>query len=143
MALPIPLLGGILDLGGKLIDRLIPDKEKQAEAKLQLLALQQSGELRELEVRMSAILAEAQSSDPWTSRARPSFMYVIYVVILFGLPMGVLSAFNPEAATQIAAGFKGWLEAIPDSMWGLFGVGYVGYAASRSYDKKQLIAGKE
>jgi hypothetical protein len=143
MALPIPLLGGILDLGGKLIDRLIPDKEKQAEAKLALLTMQQAGELKELEVRMSAILAEAQSADPWTSRARPSFMYVMYVVILFSLPIGVLSVFSPEAATQIAAGFKAWLAAIPQEMWGLFGVGYVGYSVSRSYDKKQLIAGKE
>ena len=41
-------LAGVLDLGAKLIDRLIPDKEKQAEAKLKLLELQQSGALAEL-----------------------------------------------------------------------------------------------
>lgn len=143
MALPIPLLGGILDLGGKLIDRLIPDKEKQAEAKLQLLAMQQAGELKELEIRMSAILAEASSADPWTSRARPSFMYVMYVVILAAIPIGVLSVFSQEAATQIALGFKAWLAAVPEEMWALFGVGYVGYSVSRSYDKKQLVTGKE
>lgn len=38
-------LAAVLDIGTKLIDRVIPDKEKQAEAKLRLLELQQQGEL--------------------------------------------------------------------------------------------------
>ena len=82
----------LVEIGAKLIDRLIPDKEAAAKAKLELLAMQQQGELKELEVRMSAILAEAQSADPWTSRARPSFLYVVYLLILFAIPMGFLSA---------------------------------------------------
>ena len=45
--MPFPL-AGVLDLGAKLIDRIIPDKEKQAEAKLKLLEMQQAGELAEL-----------------------------------------------------------------------------------------------
>jgi hypothetical protein len=31
---------------------------------------------------MAAVLAEAESPDPWTSRARPSFLYVMYVLLL-------------------------------------------------------------
>lgn len=89
---------------------------------------------------MSAILAEAASADKWTSRARPSFMYVIYIVILFGLPMGIVSAFSAETATAIAMGFKAWLAAIPDSMWGLFGAGFLGYTASRTYEKAKGVS---
>lgn len=124
-----------LDLGGKLVERLFPDKAKQDEAKLELAKAAQDGRLKEFSIQMSAIIAEAQSSDPWTSRARPSFMYVIYVVILLGLPMGVLSAFRPEMATQVANGFQAWLGAVPDSLWALFGAGYLGYTGARTWEK--------
>ena len=126
---------GLFSLGSSLIDKLIPDPEAKAKAKLELLELEQKGELTELQTRMSAILAEANSADPWTSRARPSFMYVFYVLILASIPMGVLHALDPEMATAIADGFRAWLAAIPSEMWTLFGVGYVGYAGARSWEK--------
>ena len=135
------LLGPLVDVGKSLIDRLFPDKIAQAaeraKAEAELVALQQSGRLQEIQVQMSAILAEAQSADPWTSRARPSFMYVIYVVILLGVPMGVLAAFQPEVAGRVAEGFKAWLHAVPDSLWALFGAGYLGYTGFRSWDKSR------
>ena len=133
------LIGPLLEVGKSLIDKLFPDKEKQAaersQAEYQLAQLAQDGKFKELGIQMSAIIAEAQSPDPWTSRARPSFMYVIYLVILMGVPMGLLSAFRPEVATQVAAGFGAWLEAVPDSLWTLFGVGYLGYATTRTFEK--------
>ncbi len=93
------------------------------------------GELELFKTQLSAIVAEAQSADPWTSRARPSFMYVIYLLLLLGVPMGVLSAFEPQVATNIAAGFKAWLDAIPTDLYALFGIGYLGYSAARTVDK--------
>jgi hypothetical protein len=132
----IPIVDGVLDIGGKLIDKFIPDPVEKMKAKAELLQMQQNGELKELETRMSAILAEANSKDPWTSRARPSFMYVIYVCILAGIPMGVLHAFYPAIAVGVAEGFKAWLQAIPDTLYTLFGVGYVGYSAARTVDKR-------
>lgn len=133
----IPIVDGVLDIGGKLIDKFIPDPVEKMKAKAELLQMQQNGELKELETRMSAILAEANSKDPWTSRARPSFMYVIYVCILAGIPMGVLHAFYPAIAVGVAEGFKAWLQAIPDTLYTLFGVGYVGYSAARTVDKRR------
>ena len=100
--------------------------------------MQQNGELKELETRMSAILAEAKSADPWTSRARPSFLYVIYLMILMAIPIGILSAFNPAMAIQIASGMRAWLASIPDALWATFGIGYTGYTVARSaWDKKR------
>lgn len=137
--MPAPILGllapGLFDIGGKLIDKLFPDPEEAARKKVELATLQQEGELKELETRMSAILAEANSSDPWTSRARPSFLYVVYIILLASIPMGVVYAINPELAQNITAGYKAWLAAIPEEMWTLFGVGYLGYAGARSWDK--------
>ena len=102
------------------------------------MELQQQGDLKEMEVAMSAIIAEAQSTDPYTSRARPSFLYVVYILILASLPMSVLYAFSPEVAERIIDGFHRWLAAIPEPYITLFGVGYLGYSAARSIDKRKL-----
>jgi hypothetical protein len=120
---------------GKVIDKLFPDPTQAALAKIELVKLQQTGELKELEIRMSAIIAEAQSQDPYTSRARPSFLYVMYALILAAIPMGVLHAFNPELAVSIATGLKAWLGALPEELWWLFGTGYLGYTGARTIDK--------
>ena len=128
-------LGAAFEFGGKIIDKLFADKGEAERAKLELLKLQQSGELFELEKRYAAIVAEANSQDPWTSRARPSFMYVMYLMILASIPMGFLFAFRPEVAMAVTAGVKGWLAAIPEEMWWLFGAGYLGYTGSRTFEK--------
>lgn len=118
-----------------LVDNLFTSDEERDKAKLQIMKMQQDGKLKEVEIQMSAIMSESQSLDPWTSRARPSFLYVMYALMLFAIPMGFLSAFEPEMSAQVSQGFKDWLHAIPESMWGLFGVGYLGYTGARTYDK--------
>ena len=132
--MPLPI-AGILNIGSKLIDKLIPDKAQADQAKLKLLELQQNGEFKEDELRYSAINTEAASQDKWTSRARPSFMYVMYAMILSCIPFAILSAFKPDLATLIASGMQQWLAAIPEELWWLFGAGYVGYTGARSYEK--------
>lgn len=135
----IDFITPILGIGGKLIDKLFPDPVEKAKAQAELARMAQDGELRELEVRMSAIMAEAKSADPWTSRARPGFLYVMYAMILAAVPIGILSVFNPAAANAIADGLKAWLSAIPEEMWWLFGAGYLGYTGARSIDKKGIF----
>jgi len=130
----------ISDLLGKIFDKVWPDPEKKAAAQLELIKMQQSGELALVQTQLSAILAEANNQDPWTSRARPSFMYVIYVLILMGIPMGFISAWKPEVAIAVANGLKMWLAAIPDSLYTLFGVGYLGYTGSRTLEKVKGVA---
>lgn len=125
----------IVEIGARLIDKLIPDPAAKAKAQLELIEMQQRGELEELKTRMSAILAEAQSSDPWTSRARPSFLYVVYLLILFAIPMGFLSAISADTAQAVAAGFGDWLKAIPDSVVDLFQWVMLGYVGGRSWEK--------
>jgi len=129
----------IFAIGGKLIDKLFPDPEQKARAQLELLKLQQDGELESVKVQLSAIIAEAQSTDPWTSRARPSFLYVVYILLLTAIPMGVLTVFSPEAAANLTTGFKAWLAAIPDSILTLFGTVMTGYVLGRSWEKTKGI----
>ena len=128
-------LGAAFNLGSKILDKIFPDKEAADQAKLELLKLQQSGELTELEKRFSAIVAEANSQDPWTSRARPSFMYVMYTMLLASIPMGFLFAFKPDVAMAVTTGVTNWLHALPEEMWWLFGAGYLGYSGVRTFEK--------
>lgn len=128
-------IGSIFNIGGKIIDKLFPDPEQRAKAQLELLKMQQQGDLDEVKVQLSAIIAEAQSPDPWTSRARPSFLYVVYILLLWSIPMGVLAIFRPDAAVAFTAGFKGWMGAIPDSILTLFGTVMTGYVLGRSWEK--------
>ncbi len=133
-------LGGLFSIGGKLIDKLFPDPTDKARAQLELLRLQQSGELEEVKVQLSAIMAEAQSADPWTSRARPSFLYVVYVLLLWSIPMGLLTVFAPEAADKFTIGFGKWMAALPEPILTLFGVVMTGYVAGRSWEKVRGVA---
>ena len=131
MAILEALIGPIASI----IDKVIPDKEARDRAKLELLKLQGSQEMDMIQTQLSAIIAEANSADPWTSRARPSFLYVMYTVILWALPMGLIAAFRPEAARDIAAGMNAYLNGLPEPLYALFGTGYLGYTAARQFGK--------
>ena len=135
----MPILESLIGPISSIIDKIIPDKEARARAKLELLQLQGTQELQAIEARMSAIVAEANSADPWTSRARPSFLYVMYVMILWALPMGVLAAFKPALAHDIAVGMNSYLGGLPEPLYALFGTGYLGYTAARQWGKTRGV----
>lgn len=88
-----------------------------------------------VKTQLSAIISESKSSDPWTSRARPSFLYVMYAIILWSIPMGVIAAFRPETALSIANGMNAYLNGLPEPLYALFGTGYLGYTAARQWGK--------
>ena len=75
----------------KLLDKIIPDPEARDRAKLELIKLQGDQEMAAIGAQMQAIVVEAQSADPWTSRARPSFLYVMYALIMWAIPMGLIA----------------------------------------------------
>jgi hypothetical protein len=83
-------LGALLDIGGKILDKVFPDPAQAEQAKLKLLEMQQNGELAQI----NADIAEQQeltkraqadmASDSWLSKnIRPMtliFILVFYVV---------------------------------------------------------------
>lgn len=129
------IIDGIIGPIGKLIDRIIPDPEARDRAKLELLRLQGDQEMEAVKTQLSAIVAEAQSNDPWTSRARPGFLYVMYALLLWSIPMGLIAAVQPAMADAIGRGMTGYLAAIPEPLYALFGTGYLGYTAARQWGK--------
>ncbi len=122
-----------------IIDKIIPDPDARAKAKLELIKLQGSQELQAVETRIATILAEAKSADPWTSRARPSFLYVMYAMILWAIPMGVIASIRPETAFAIANGMNAYLSGLPEPLYALFGTGYLGYTVARQWGKNRGI----
>ena len=129
------LIDAIIAPVSKLLDKIIPDPQARDRAKLELLKLQGDQEMATIAVQMQAIVAEAQSADPWTSRARPSFLYVMYGLILWAIPMGLIAAADPKMAQGIASGMTAYLRGIPEELYALFGTGYLGYTAARTWGK--------
>ena len=50
-----------LDVGLKILDKVIPDPTAKAAARIKLLEVEQAGELKELEAAMMVITTEAKS----------------------------------------------------------------------------------
>ena len=116
-----------LNIGGKLIDRLLPDPAAKAAAQLDLLKLAQTGELAELAAETelakagAAIVQTEAASENWlASTWRPLLMLV------FG--------------GLIVARWFGW--AAPDlaeaeylKLWDIVQLGLGGYVIGRSVEK--------
>ena len=129
------ILEAIVGPVSKLLDKIIPDPQARDKAKLELLKLQGDQEMATITAQMQAIVAEAQSTDPWTSRARPSFLYVMYALLLWSIPMGLIAAVRPQAAAAIAQAMNAYLAGLPEPLYTLFATGYLGYTVAREWGK--------
>ena len=77
-------LGALLDIGGKILDKVFPDPAQAEQAKLKLLEMQQSGELAQLNAdvaeqhELTARLQADMNSDSWLSKnIRPMTLIAI------------------------------------------------------------------
>jgi hypothetical protein len=122
------------------INKIWPDPKDAAAAQATIIRANAEAALATLQQQMSVMLAEANSTDKWTSRARPSFLYVMYILMLGSIPMGILYGFDPKHADLIALGLQKWLAAIPDTMWQMFGFCFLGYSASRTFEKVKGVS---
>jgi hypothetical protein len=111
---------------GKVLDKIFPDKEDAAAAKLKLLELEQSGELKELETAAGIVSAEAKSEHWLVAAWRPITMLVFVVIIANNYILyPYLSLFFTEAP----------ILDIPPEMWELLKLGIGGYILGRSAEK--------
>lgn len=143
MGNPAPPIGPTAPIGqiAALIDQVIADPAARDAAKLRLIALQPA----------LADFPDPDSPDPdppatdpppvdlWTARARPAFLYVMYVLLLWAIPMGVIAAFRPAMAAGIARGMTAYLNGIPEPLYALFGTGYLGYTVARTWGKAKGV----
>ena len=98
-------LDAILNIGGKLIDKLIPDPEAKAKAQMDLAKMAQDGELakmanetKQLEIEQTAITERwtaDMASDSWLSKnIRPMALIAIFVAFFL---FTMMSAFGYNA----------------------------------------------
>jgi hypothetical protein len=66
----------LFDIGSKVLDRVLPDPAQQAAAKLELMKLQQNGELTQIAGQMEINKVEAASSSIFVSGWRPAIGWI-------------------------------------------------------------------
>lgn len=69
-------ISALFEVGSKVLDRVLPDPAQQAAAKLELLKLQQNGELAQISGQMEINKVEAASSSLFVSGWRPSIGWI-------------------------------------------------------------------
>jgi hypothetical protein len=69
-------VSALFEIGGKVLDRVLPDPAQQAAAKLELLKLQQNGELTQIAGQMEINKVEAASSSLFVSGWRPAIGWI-------------------------------------------------------------------
>lgn len=111
-----------LDIGGKLIDRLWPDPTQRDLAKLELLKMQQQGELAQIAVNQ----AEAANPNVFVSGWRPAIGWVCGLAFAWnwvGLPMtnALVTIFNDVPITLAPADLSEMLPVLL-GMLGLSGL---------------------
>jgi hypothetical protein len=129
-------LGAILDVGMKLVDKFFPDPEQKAKAQLELLQMQQNGELAQI----NADIAEQQEltkrqqsdmlSDSWLSKnIRPMTL----IAILAGyFVFAMMSAFGMDAN-------KAYVELL--GQWGMLIMSF--YFGGRTLEKIMDMKARE
>jgi hypothetical protein len=130
-------ISAALDLGNTLISRLFPDPAQASQAKLELLKLQESGELSKMTAQTDINKVEASSSSLFVSGWRPAIGWVcalalLYQYILRPLATSILPAFHIAMPP---------LMGLDDNLWQLM-MGMLGMGGLRTYEKTQGVASK-
>lgn len=130
-------VGALLEIGSKVLDRLFPDPEQANAAKLELLKLEQSGELAVMTGQMEINKVEAASASLFASGWRPFVGWVCGVGCAWnwiGLPVAkfaLLVMGNPIEMEQADLS-----EMLP-LLIGLLGLGTL-----RSYERVKNVIPK-
>jgi uncharacterized membrane protein (DUF106 family) len=129
-------IGAILDVGMKLVDKFFPDPEQKAKAQVELLKMQQDGELAKMQADMAenkeltARLQADMSSDSWLSKnIRP--MTLIFILAAYFL-FAMMSAFGNNANEK-------YVELL--GQWGMLIMSF--YFGGRTLEKIMDMKAKE
>lgn len=128
-------ISAALDIGGKLIDRLWPDPAQAAAAKLELLKLQQSGELQQITGQLEINKVEAANPSVFVAGWRPFIGWVCgtalaYQYLVRPLSMGISAAVGHPIPAMPGLDNNLW-----ELMFGLLGLGTL-----RTYEKTKGVA---
>lgn len=128
-------ISAALDLGSKVIDKLFPDPAQRDAAKLELLRLQQSGELAQMTAQTDINKVEAASSSLFVAGWRPFLGWVCGMGCAWnwiGLPIAklVIAILGYTFALQMAD-----ISEMMPLLLGMLGIG-----GMRTYEKVKGVA---
>ena len=138
------LLSGLFDLGKGLIDRLWPDPAQKAAAQMELLKMQQSGDLAQLaadtdlaKLQIQTNIEEAKSTNWWVAGARPFIMWIC------GFSLAYAALVEPFArfAAKVWFGYAGDFPLINTDLTLQVLMGILGLGAMRSAEKLKNVEG--
>jgi hypothetical protein len=121
----------ILDVIGKVLDKLIPDADAREKAKAEIMSELARNDAALTQAARDTIVAEAQG-ESWAQRNwRPMLMFTIMGLLVWtGVVLPLLSA-----ATRIDfVALQAWSK-IPFEMWSLLQLGVGGYLVGRTGEK--------
>ena len=126
-----------MDIGGKLIDRLWPDPAQGAAAKLELIKLQQSGDLAQMTGQLEINKIEAANANMFVSGWRPAIGWVCALALLYQYLVRPL-------AVAVFAAIGHPLPVMPgldENLWQLM-MAMLGMGGLRTFEKVQGVANK-
>ena len=130
-------ISAALEIGNTLIQRIFPDPQQAAEAKLKLLEMQQSGDLAVMVAQTDTNKIEAGSSSVFVAGWRP------FVGWVCGCGLAYVAIVEPIArfiATML--GYTGEFPPIDTTLTMQVLIGLLGMGGLRSLDKYNGVATK-
>ena len=126
-----------MDIGSKVIDRLWPDPAQAATAKLELIKLQQSGDLAQMTGQLDINKIEAASNSTFVSGWRPACGWVcalalFYQYLVRPLAVAVFAAVGHPLPT---------MPGLDENLWQLM-MAMLGMGGLRTFEKVQGVANK-
>ena len=126
------VVDALLGLGGKLIDKLIPDPVARDAARLELLKLQQSGDLAAMLAQTEINKVEAANASVFVAGWSPAIGWVCAMAMGYQyLLRPFLVAYHPALA------FPG----LDDNLWQLL-AGMLGLGGLRTFEKVNGVASR-
>lgn len=120
----------VLDIGSKLIDRLWPDPAQKAQATLELLKLQQSGELQQIAAQLEVNKVEAGNQSMFVAGWRPFIGWVCGTGLAYQFVVAPLGTFIAALCHHTVVMPSLDLGTLMTLLFGMLGLG-----AYRSYEK--------
>jgi hypothetical protein len=128
----------LIPVVGKLLDKILPDTEKAAEAKARLIEMQMNGELQQLAGQLEINKEEAKSTSWFVAGWRP------FIGWICGASLGYVALIEPMArfAAAVGWGYSGAFPAIDTTMTMQVLLGMLGLGVMRSTEKIKGAEGK-
>ena len=138
------VISGLFSAAQSLIERFFPDPEKKAAAQLELLKMQQNGDLAQLaaetdlaKLQIQTNIEEAKSTNWWVAGWRPAIGWVCGA----GLAYAALVEPFARFAAKVWFGYNGDFPVIDTDLTMQILMGMLGLGAMRSVEKVKNAEG--